>query len=215
MAVASRRKIIGESIIAGLIGGAVFASAQALVASFQGLPPAAPWQYAASVATHTTAEFAPVTFTRFLIGAVIHFGFSAIFGAIFGLIVAAISRPVRNNLTLELAGGALYGLVLWLINVQLIGRLLFPWFLNLNPLLQAFLHAVCFGMPLATWLALRIRDVEVPGVHAKRQRYQTSTGDEELLRYEQWERNNEEAGHVLRGTRVPPPRGEDTGRTVH
>ncbi|WP_373047686.1 hypothetical protein [Vulgatibacter sp.] len=215
MAELSRKKIIREGIVAGIIGGAAFAAGQTLAAAIMGLPPGAPWQFFASVAGGAGQMEGRLDIGTFVLGAFVHFGLSAAFGALFGLIVAAIKRPVRNNLTLELAGGAAYGLVLWAINMELIGRWLYPWYVSeLNAVTQALIHAVFFGVPMATWLALRIRDVETPGVHAARHRYQTSSGDEELLRLHQWEAHNEAEHKVLSGTRLPgerptEPRGEE------
>lgn len=216
----SRKAIIREGALAGLIGGAVFASAQTLAAAIAGMPPGAPWQFFASVVSGGEGVYEEVTLTGFLLGAVIHFGLSTLFGAFFGWIVSRIGRPVRNDLRLELTGGLLYGLVLWVINVQIVGRFLYPWYLELlNPAVQAVVHAVFYGIPLATWLALRIRDVEVPGVHAARHRLQTSSGDEEWLRLQNWETTNRDA-HEFTHERQPAAQERreherEADRTLH
>lgn len=221
----SRRTIIREGALAGLIGGAVFAAGQILAGALSGMPPGAPWQFFLSVLRGGEGIHEEVTFTAFVVGAAIHVALSLLFGMIFGAIVAQIGRPVRNSLAIELTGGALYGLVLWVINVQIVGQFLYPWYLaELNPAVQALIHALFFGVPMATWLALRIRDVEVPGVHEVRHRLQTSSGDEEWLRLRQWKLTNEGAkrfthermpeGRAPRDERAPPAdrHGE---RTLH
>jgi len=38
--------------------------------------------------------------------------------------------------------------VLWLIDFQLLGRLFYPWFLELPQAPHAILHALTFGLPL-------------------------------------------------------------------
>ena len=215
-----KKTIIWEGALAGLIGGAVFAAGQTLAAALAGLPPGAPWRFFASVAAGDEAVRRSLDFGTFILGAGVHFALSFLFGAFFGWIVSMINRPVRNNLTFELFGGMIYGLVLWLINVEIVGQFLYSWYLTaLNPAVQALLHAVFFGLPMATWLALRIRDVEVPGVHAARHRYQTSTGDEEYLRLRQWELANREADHFTHTRRPPGPAEESTrrpgGPTLH
>lgn len=206
----SRRWIVREAVIGGLIGGATFASGQILYAALAGFPPGAPWQLFASLLMGRGVTVESLTLTSFVIGGIIHFGLSACFGALFGLVVSNLRRRVRNDLGYELSGGIGYGLFLWLLNQQVIARLFYPWYLDFNPAVQALLHGLFFGLPLASWLTLRIRDVETPGVHAARHRYQTSSGDEEYLRLRQWERHTlglgeEEEEVEPSGTRVPPP----------
>jgi hypothetical protein len=213
MAEMSRKKIIREAALAGLIGGAALAAGQTLVAAATGLAPGAPWQLAASLAMGEDVA-GRLNWGIFLLGAFIHFGLATVFGALFGMVVATISRPVRNNISLELAGGALYGLVIWAINQQVVGRLLYPWYLDFNPAVQALVHALFYGVPMATWLALRLRDVEVAGVHEARHRYQTSTGDEEYLRLRQWQVHNRAENETL-GSRVPPEGERPGGPTIH
>lgn len=214
MAELTRKKIIRESVIAGLIGGAVLAAGQTLAAALAGFEPGAPWQLAASIALGSEGAAGRLTWGHFLLGAVIHFGLAALFGAVFGVIVAKIRRPVRNNLTIELAGGVLYGLVLWVINQEILGRILYPWYLQFSAPVQAVLHAFFYGVPVATWLALRIREVEVPGVHEARHRYQTATGDDSYLRLQQEMRFRETQGQAL-GHHLPPEHERPGGPTIH
>ncbi|AKU89617.1 hypothetical protein [Vulgatibacter incomptus] len=68
--------------------------------------------------------------------------------------------------------------------------------------LQAAVHVLFYGVPLATWLSLRIRELEVPGVHELRHRYQTSTGAEQEFRIE---RDEEELGIRMPPPQLPPP----------
>jgi len=213
MAQLSRKKIIREGVIAGLIGGAMLAAGQTLAAALRGLEPGAPWMLASSLALGRAGAEGRLDFGHFLVGTIIHFGLAAFFGLVFGWIVAQISRPVRNNLTLELAGGLIYGLVLWVINQEILGRLFYPWYLEFSAPVQAVLHGLFYGVPLATWLALRIRDVEVPGVHEARHRYQTSSGDDEYLRLLQ-EQQFRRAETETFGRRLPPE-GEGRPPTLH
>ena len=209
MAEVTRTKMIREGALAGLISGLVFASGQILVAAAAGSPPGAPWSFSASLVLGSPGMEQPLRGLIFLLGAAIHFGLSTLYGAGFGLIVSFFHKRVRNDWAFQLTGGFAYGLALWLINIQIIGRLVYPWYLELNPAVQLLVHGLFFGLPLATWMGLRIRDVEVPGVHEARHRFQTSTGDEELLRLEQWESHRDEAAReVFGGKRVGPGGGE-------
>lgn len=218
MAVASRRRIIREGVTGGLVGGGTLAAGQLLIASIAGVPPGTPWQLWSSLVLGQGALVGDLSLLRFILGFVIHFGLSTAFGLLFSLVVAAISRPMRNDLTVQLGGGFIYGMVLWLINYQLIGRLFFPWFAALNPGVQLMAHGLFYGLPLATWMAMMLRDLEVPGVHEARHRYQTSTGDEELLRLQHHWDQHEEASEpqgphpgmrLPSGAGIAEPRPED------
>ncbi len=216
MAEMHRKNIIREAALGGLIGAAVLAAGQTLAAAATGLDPGAPWELAASVAMGEAGVAGRLDVGRFLLGAFIHFGLGTLFGALFGAVVAHISRPVRNNITLELAGGAIYGVVLWVLNQQIVGRVMYPWYLDFNPAVQALIHALFYGVPLATWLALRLREVEVAGVHEARHRYQTATGDDSYLRMQRWQAKNLGSEDTRLGARLPPP-GERPpgGPTIH
>lgn len=210
--VASRRRIVSEGAIGGLFGGATLAAGQLMAAAFSGVPPGTPWQLWSSLILGQGALDGGLNLGRFVLGFLLNFGLSTLFGTLFGVIVARISRPLRNDLAVQLSGGVAYGIVLWVINYQLIGRLFFPWFAGLNAGVQLVLHGLFYGLPLATWMALTLRDLEVPGVHEVRHRYQTSTGDEEWYRLQHhFEQQEEAAGENPLAPLKPPPRERHVG----
>lgn len=214
--VASRHRIVVEGALGGLIAGASLAAGQLLAAAWSGVPPGTPWQLWSSLVLGREALDGGLSLLRFVLGFVLNFGLSTAFGALFGLVVAAIRRPLRDDLAVQLTGGAIYGIALWAINYQIIGRLFFPWFSVLNPGVQLLIHALFYGLPLATWMALTLRDLEVPGVHEARHRYQTSTGDEEWDRLQHhWKEQEETAEESPLAPFRPPHRGGERPPAGH
>ena len=62
-----------------------------------------------------------------------------------------------------LAAGVVYGLVLYVVNFQIFGRTLFPWFTDPNGPdqgFEVFIHAV-FGLVLAPFLIARPQPAEM------------------------------------------------------
>lgn len=206
--IASRRRIVIEGALGGLIAGGSLAAGQLMAAAFSGVPPGTPWQLWSSLILGQDALVGGLNLGRFVLGFLLNFGLSTLFGTLFGLVVAAISRPIRNDLGVQLTGGVLYGIALWALNYQIIGRLFFPWFAQLNAGVQLVLHALFYGLPLATWMALTLRDLEVPGIHEARHRYQTSTGDEEWERLQHdFQQQEEHAGESPLAPFKRPPVG--------
>ncbi len=77
------------------------------------------------------------------VGAVVHLVLSAAFGMAFALVVPWL----RTNGTVALAGTA-YGLLLYLVNFQILGRLLFSTFKMANQPFEVVVHVV-FGTLLS------------------------------------------------------------------
>jgi uncharacterized membrane protein YagU involved in acid resistance len=78
-----------------------------------------------------------------VLGAVVHLVLSAAFGVAFGLVVPWF----RTNGTVALAGVA-YGLLLYLLNFQVLARLFFTTFKMANQPFEVVVHVV-FGILLA------------------------------------------------------------------
>src|SRR5262245_29826642 len=118
-----KRTLIRDGLLGGLVAGAVFAAAQVLAAAMAGLPPGAPWQLSASLVMGREA-FSPVMRgSVFVLGAALHFGLAAVYGAILGLISWKLGKERRNRYTTMLAIGAAYGAVLWLLNLVVASRI--------------------------------------------------------------------------------------------
>jgi hypothetical protein len=90
-------------------------------------------------------------------GLIVHVILAAIYGAVF----AAVFGGLRSAAA-DIALGAAFGLVLWVINFYVIAPLAYPWFLEANPVVQAIAHIVFFGAVLGWYLSAARRRAEVP-----------------------------------------------------
>lgn len=112
--------------VAGLAAGTLFILANMWFAQAHGKPLVAPFL---SISTIFHGSDKPVIDpTNVIAGVVLHAGLSMLFGIVFALLVGLFRLDRRP---LVLAGSAVaYGLVLYLVNFQILGRLFFPWFVN-------------------------------------------------------------------------------------
>ncbi|HEY3036011.1 MAG TPA: hypothetical protein VGJ54_15310 [Streptosporangiaceae bacterium] len=138
---------LARGAIAGLVAGWAFLLANMWFAYSQGLPAAAPL---AVIATVFSAAPAPtLTASSMLVGAVTHIGLSLGFGMGFGLLLLIIPS-LRKPGPLVLAGIG-YGLALWILDFQILGRTVFPFFTNpMGPdqLFEGLIHPLIFGLGL-------------------------------------------------------------------
>ncbi len=140
---------------AGLASGLVFLIATMGYVTTKGLPSIAPLLDISTIFRGTDEPELPPRFEDAFAGLVTHLTLSIAFGITFallvGLVTPAIRRwPLTGNLGLIVAGVA-FGLVLYIVNFQILGRTLFPWFTNPmgpNQGFEIFIHAV-FGALLA------------------------------------------------------------------
>jgi hypothetical protein len=65
-----------------------------------------------------------------LAGLITHFSLSIVFGVIFALVVV----PLLSNARLLLIGGIAFGGLLYIVNYQILGRVLFEWFDPSSPM---------------------------------------------------------------------------------
>ncbi len=140
----------------GLLAGAVFILFEMVAAKLIGQPPgpAGPLQLIAAIVLGREAlpPGAQVGIgTALTAGFIVHFSLSAIFGAIFGAIVAFVGA-LRTNYWLLVGAATFYGLVLWIVNFYVAGNILFPWFTQTNPFLQFVAHGFFFGAVLGLLL---------------------------------------------------------------
>ena len=185
MRTAARRWVLREGVLAGLFAGGVMAALQTTISAWAGGRPGRLFETVGTTLLGTSgAGAAPGEGAlRFFLGVAVHFVLSAIFGAIFGLVVANSSHGVRNRYSVQIPAGMVFGFVLYLINFQVIARLFAPEFLAMSAWAQLFGHVVAFGVPLGWFLCFKIREIEVPHVQAFRQRIQDSAGEEEVTRH--------------------------------
>jgi len=152
--------VLREGLVGGLIAGAIFALSQMLLAAATGATALTPWAFFASILLGQEALTGPFTLATFIVGFVVHFVLSAVFGLIWGATAKSVSRGIRDDYGAHAVAAMVYGLVVWLVNFQVIARFVYPWFLELDALFQLVLHAIAFGLPLGLYLCARLRPLE-------------------------------------------------------
>jgi hypothetical protein len=145
--------------VAGLAAGLVFLLANMGYATTQDLPALAP-AYDISTIFHGQ-DMPDPTPENAVVGLVTHATLSLAFGIAFAVLVVPFLRP----LSLLVAGGVVYGLLLYLVNFQILGRAFFPWFtdpMGPDQGFEIFIHGV-FGLllvPFFLGLGNRLRTAE-------------------------------------------------------
>lgn len=157
---------VKEGIGYGLIAGMIFGVMEIVGAAIMGNPPLMPIRMFASVVLGHSALMESSLATAVAIGIVAHLALSGVFGLVYGAINGLLSSETETSYGRQTALGLLFGAMLWIINFQLIGRALFPWFLGTPQFLQMLMHAMFFGLPLALLYAATERRVQHVGRHA-------------------------------------------------
>jgi hypothetical protein len=152
------RRSIGEGITAGLIAGVIFAMMEIAGAAMMGNPPLMPVRMFASVVLGQGAMEGPLG-VPLVVGTIAHLVLSAGFGIVYGLLAARTSEATKTSFGRQAGLGILFGLVVWLVNFHIIARVLYPWFLGAPQFLQAMMHGLFFGLPLALIYAASERRV--------------------------------------------------------
>jgi hypothetical protein len=88
-------------------------------------------------------------------GALVHTALSGLFGAAFGLLLAAVPGLGAGRGVL-VAAASLYGLALWIVNFYVIAPVAFEWFQDADPVVQFVAHTLFFGVLLGALLAGRV-----------------------------------------------------------
>lgn len=136
-----------EGLEVGLLAGIVFAGVQALVAMAMGVSPWTPVRMAASLVLGPSALDASVS-EVLRVGPVVHLGLSAAFGLLYGIISSLSSEDVQQNPWVQAITGLIFGAALYVIDLQLIARVAYPWLLDAPQPAQLAMHALGFGLPL-------------------------------------------------------------------
>jgi uncharacterized membrane protein YagU involved in acid resistance len=147
--------LVTRGAVAGFSSGLVFLAANMGWAVHNGKPAVAP-MIDISTIFNTQEMPAPTTAVPFgpenvVVGLVTHATLSVLFGIVFAVVAASVVR--RSSAILPLAGIS-YGLLLYVINFQVLGRTAFPWFTNaMGPPqgFEVFIHGV-FGLLLVPFL---------------------------------------------------------------
>jgi len=165
---------VKQGVTSGLLAGAAFAVAQVIAVVTAGDPALVAFRRSASVLLGPAALTTIPPAIAIGVGLIAHAYLSAMYGLSYGIYNAALAASTRRSAPAQVALGALYGAVLWLVNLQLFGRIVFPWLLSVPQLVQLFLHAACFGVPLGLLYAAAARDARpappLPVAIARRRR---------------------------------------------
>lgn len=152
--------VLREGLVGGLVAGAILALASMLVSAALGASMSTPWALFASILLGQQAVNTPFTAGTFVVGFVVHFVLSALFGLLWGAVAKSVSRGIRDDWGAHAVAAMIYALLLWLVNFQVIARVVYPWFLATHQLAWLLLHALTFGLPLGLYLTARLRPME-------------------------------------------------------
>jgi hypothetical protein len=144
-----------DGAIAGSIAGTLFVLFKMLAALVMGDDPFMPIQRISTlVLGQQAAEPGYSVATALLVGLVVHMVLSAVYGVSFGAVVGSIAQ-VRSRPWLIVLAGFVLGVLLWAINLYLVGPAFFPWFGEGDAGIELLARTIFFGVPLGAWLASR------------------------------------------------------------
>ena len=146
------RQSVKTGVIAGLLVGVFFAVLEMIGAAAMGASALSPWHAFASTVLGRGATQGGGGGTIF-VGVIAHFVLCAIYGGVYGLYVGALPDEARRSWPRQAFSGLIYGVLLYVLNFQIIARLIYPWFLGANQLWQFVLHTLFFGIPLGLMMA--------------------------------------------------------------
>ena len=158
------RQAVRKGLALGVVAGLIFGVAETAGAALAGNPALMPVRMFASVVMGRPA-MDPVTSagTVVLVGSIAHLALSAVFGLIYALLMVRASRETQASLGRQALLGLGFGVALYLVNFQVIARLLYPWFLEMPQLEPVVMHAMLFGLPLGLLYAMAERKVHTVG----------------------------------------------------
>lgn len=156
-----RRSAASEGVAAGFLAGIVFAIAEIIAAGARGSPPLTPTRMFASVVFGRDALSSMSLGLAFVLGMIVHLTLSAIFGAVYGALNSPASDRVRRSYAAQAVLGLGFGLLLWVLNFQLVARVTYPWFLRAPQGLHALMHALFYGLPLGLMFAAAEHHVQI------------------------------------------------------
>jgi hypothetical protein len=126
---------LARGAVAGVVAGLVFLVANMLWATKSDLPAVAPLIEISTIFNFD--DVANPTTENMLIGLVTHLTLSAAFGGTFALLVLFL-----GDVRALAAGGVAFGIALYLVNFQILGRTAFPWFQEgPDQVFELFAHA--------------------------------------------------------------------------
>jgi len=156
--------------VAGLFAGFLFILANMWYAPTQNLPATAPFN---AIGTIFYRDPMPqLTPAYAIVGLITHFSLSIAFGVTFALLVV----PLLSNTRALIFGAVGYGVLLYIVNYQILGRLVFKFFDPSNPMgpdptFAVFTHVVIFPLGLIPFfLTMVYRRRRAPVAHTAAER---------------------------------------------
>lgn len=136
---------LARGVVAGIGAGLLFLLANMWYADSQGLPAVAPL-FDISTIFYFTDKPDPIP-ENAAVGLVVHLALSAGFGVLF-----AIFAPMFSSGRMLALATLVFGLALYVVNFQILGRIFFEWFQEgPNQTFEVFAHAG-YGLLLAPFL---------------------------------------------------------------
>lgn len=136
---------LARGVVAGTFAGLLFLLANMWFADSQGMPAVAPL-YDISTIFHFADKPDPSP-ENLAVGLIVHLALSAGFGAVFALLV-----PLVRGRGMVFGAGAAFGLALYVVNFQILGRVFFEWFQEgPNQVFEVFAH-LGYGALLAPFV---------------------------------------------------------------
>lgn len=138
-----------EGLGAGVVAGVLFGIMEMAASALMGQPPLMPIRMFASTVLGQVALEATPLGTAVIVGTIAHLALSGLFGVIYAVLSGLLPPAAEIRTGQQGLLGLLFGIALWFVNFQIIARLFYPWFLDAPQFLQAMMHAVFFGLPVA------------------------------------------------------------------
>lgn len=135
----------GAAAWAGIVAGLVFMIMEMLMVwMFMGQSPWGPPRMIAAIAMGKEVLPPPATFSFgiVMVGTLVHMALAVLYGLVLGPIVH------RMGTGAALATGAVFGLVLYVVNFYLVAPMMFPWFTEARNWIQITVH-LTFGLVAA------------------------------------------------------------------
>lgn len=141
-----------SGVPAGLAAALVLAAAEMVAAGLAGRPLYDPYRMFATLLLGEGALDQSLALVM-PVGVLTHLTLAAIYGAVYAFLVRSLTATVSTGLGAGLLLGAVYGFAVWFLDIQTVGRALYPWFLARPAGLQIVMHVVFFGAPLGLFHA--------------------------------------------------------------
>ncbi len=147
-------RIESETVLSSVAAGFVMGLSEVIASVLSGQSPLLPLRSAASIVLREDAfgRDAPMIA---LIGVVIHFSIAVMYGFAYGVFNSQLSWTKRVRGMRQAVLGVAFGVAIWLLDFQFIGRLFYPWLLDHSQVVQLGIHAFGFGLPLGLLFAER------------------------------------------------------------